>query len=126
MNGIKESCPGCSEHPGQQMAMEGFETTISDCHDNTISRQISRLLSPGRENAVPLRQIEAMTGFDSRTVRLMIQRERYSGIPILSDNATGYYLPATPKERDRFVLSMRHRAREIERVAQAVEQAGEW
>ena len=41
----------------------------------------------------------------------------------LADNATGYYLPATEHERAACVRSMRHRAGEIMKSAQAIEQA---
>ena len=78
---------------------------------------IADLLLPGRENAIPRREL------DGRTVRLMIERERREGSPILADNATGYYLPATEHERAACVRSMRHRAGEIMKSAQAIEQA---
>lgn len=56
-------------------------------------------------------------------MRLMIERERREGSLILADNATGYYLPATKYERAACVRSMRHRAGEIMKSAQAIEQA---
>ena len=87
------------------------------------SIKISGLLATGRENAVPLKHLTSITGLDGRTVRLMIATERLSGIPICADNATGYYLPANEDERDTCVRSMRHRAGEIERVADALEGA---
>ena len=65
-----------------------------------------------------------MTGLDGRTVRLMIERERREGSPILADNATGYYLPATKYERAACVRSMRHRADEIRKTAEAIDRAG--
>lgn len=97
-------------------------------HDSTTSipraqAKIADLLLPGRENAIPRRELEKLTGLDGRTVRLMIERERREGRPILADNATGYYLPATEHERATCVRSMRHRAGEIMKSAQAIEQA---
>ena len=83
--------------------------------------RIADLLSHGQENAVPLRQLMAETGIDGRTIREKIAAERLAGVPILSDNATGYYLPGNKGERERFIRSMRHRAKEIERAAEAVE-----
>ena len=77
--------------------------------------------SKGQENAVPLRNLESMTGLDGRTIRAMIATERRAGIAVLSDNATGYYLPANEEEKARFVRSMRHRAKEILLAADAVE-----
>ena len=86
-------------------------------------RKVADLLSHGRENAIPRRELEKLTGLDGRTVRLMIERERHEGVPILADNVTGYYLPATEHERAACVRSMRHRAGEIMKSAQAIEQA---
>lgn len=88
-------------------------------------RGIADLLLPGRENAIPRRELERLTGLDGRTVRLMIERERREGRPILADNATGYYLPATEHERAACVRSMRHRAAEILAAARAIERGGD-
>lgn len=96
-------------------------------NDSTIQARtqlkIADFLSNGQENAVPLRQLVSITGLDGRAVRQMIQAERLAGVPILSDNTTGYYLPANDSERLRFVRSMKHRAAEITRTAEAIEQA---
>ena len=88
-------------------------------------RKISDLLSYGQENAIPRRHLEKLTGLDGRTVRLMIERERHEGVPILADNVTGYYLPATEHERAACVRSMRHRAAEILAAARAIERGGD-
>ena len=90
----------------------------------TDAGPISRLLSHGRENAIPLRHLTAMTKLDGRTVRAMITAERLAGIPILSDNSTGYYLPGDDAEKLQFIRSMKHRAKEIERAAEAIEKSG--
>ena len=90
----------------------------------TATGPISRLLSHGRENAVPLRHLTAMTKLDGRTVRAMIAAERLAGVPILSDNSTGYYLPGDDAEKVQFIRSMKHRAKEIERAAEAIEKSG--
>lgn len=85
--------------------------------------RISNLLLPGRENAIPRRDLEAITGLDGRTIRLMIEQERRRGALILSDNHHGYFLSDDPAEAQQFVRSMRHRASEILRTAEAIEQA---
>ena len=90
----------------------------------TDAGPISRLLSHGRENAIPLRHLTAMTKLDGRTVRAMITAERLAGVPILSDNSTGYYLPGDDAEKLQFIRSMKHRAKEIERAAEAIEKSG--
>lgn len=83
--------------------------------------RIADLLSHGQENAVPLRQLMAETGADGRTIRGKIAAERLAGVPILSDNSTGYYLPGNEGGREQFVKSMRHRAGEILKSAAAIE-----
>lgn len=95
------------------------------CTSNPVAGQtlISDYLSAGQENAVPLRHLKEVMGADGRTVRLMIQRERLAGIPILADCQNGYYLPATQEEKQRCVRSMIHRSEEIKRAARAIEVA---
>lgn len=82
---------------------------------------ISGYLGAGIENALLLRELEALTGMNPREIRRQIQLERLTGVPILSDNLHGYYLAADDWEVTQFVRSMRKRAREILKVAQAVE-----
>lgn len=97
------------------------------CTSNSVAGQfkilISDYLSCGQENAIPLRHLKKETGLDGRTVRRMISDERLSGVPILADCSSGYFLPANEDERRRCVRSMKHRAREIERAAEAIEVA---
>ena len=87
-------------------------------------RSIADLLGVGRENAITRRDLERLTGLDGRSVRLLIERERRAGTPILADNASGYYLPASDDERAECVRSLRHRAGEIMATARALELAG--
>ena len=96
---------------------------ISDCTTAAAGRQrkVSELLNRGRENAVPLRHLKKLMETDGRTVRLMIQQERLSGMPICADNLTGYYLPANEEEKSACVRSMRRRAAEIIKTALAIE-----
>ena len=86
-------------------------------------RPISELLGVGAENGITRRELERLTGLDGRSVRLLIERERREGVPILSDNASGYFLPASEDERAGYVRSMRHRAAEILITARAVEKS---
>ena len=94
-----------------------------DCTTVAAGRQrkVSELLNRGRENAVPLRHLKKLMETDGRTVRLMIQQERLSGMPICADNLTGYYLPANEEEKSACVRSMRRRAAEIIKTALAIE-----
>lgn len=84
---------------------------------------IADYLSRGRERALTSRELERLTNLDGRSVRLLIERERRSGTPILSDCASGYYLPASDEERAACVRSLRHRAREILITARSIERA---
>ena len=107
-----------------QAAEKDAASKIPQDDYTTDTGPISRLLSHGRENAMPLRHLTAMTKLDGRTVRAMIAAERLAGVPILSDNSTGYYLPGNAAEKERFIRSMKHRAKEIDRAAEAIEKSG--
>lgn len=80
---------------------------------------IAEIIAAG--GVLPLRELVRITGYDERKVRHMIAAERRAGIPILSDNQRGYYLPTSDDETRRFCRSMRHRAIEIFKTARAVE-----
>lgn len=104
------------------------EASSSNAYSNISApagqRSIADLLGVGRENAITRRDLERLTGLDGRSVRLLIERERRAGTPILADSTNGYYLPATDDERAACVRSLRHRAREILLTAKALELAG--
>lgn len=97
----------------------------SYCTSNPAAGQfkISDLLSIGQENALPLRHLVSITGRAGRTIRLMIERERRSGVPILSDCKKGYFLAANEMEAQIFARSMRRRAGEIIETACAIERS---
>ena len=111
--------PGANNHESPESHLN-FNTAAA-----SRQIQISDFLLHGQENAVPRRHLRQLTHLSDRELRRRIQEERLSGVPILSDNASGYYLPADDLERARFIRSMRGRAREIEAVAAAVEGPGE-
>ncbi len=112
----------CSTGAGEQENRKGSRSSYGDY--NTQFGIVSELLLHGQENAIPRRELEKMTGWSGRMVRLMIEKARRSGVPILSDNESGYYLPGNSAERAQFVRSMRNRAAEILKTAQAVEDSG--
>ena len=66
-----------------------------------------------------LRDLSRLTGLDGRSVRREIERERRAGAPIVSEAGRGYWM-GSPVEVRRFVRSMRRRASEIIRTAEAV------
>ena len=106
-----------------------YQTSHASTQEHTIpaaekhSFRIADLLHPGAENAIPRRDLMVMTGLSDRDLRLMIEAERRQGIPILSDNIHGYFLPVDSAERDRCVRSLRRRAKEIEATAAAIERS---
>ena len=84
---------------------------------------IASLLMEGAGNGLHLQDLVRLTGEDQQTVRKMIHEERRQGVPILSDNASGYFLPGSQQEREACVRSLRHRAKEILAAARAIEKA---
>ena len=123
----KKARPSAGTPERAKPEAETKQATTSNCDCTTSHPQgqgrISDLLLSGREHAIPRRDLEAMTGLDGRTVRLMIERERRAGTLILSDNQSGYFLSDDPAEAQKFARSMRHRAGEIMRTARAIEGA---
>ena len=92
-------------------------------HSGGQAGGIASLLMSGSENGLHLQDLVRLTGEDQRTVRKMIHEERRQGVPILSDNASGYFLPGSQQELEACVRSLRHRAEEILAAAAAVERA---
>ena len=86
--------------------------------------EIADLLSRGPENGLRLSELVSLTGCTGRVVRRMIQAERLGGVPILSDNEHGYYLPSSEADREACIRSLRGRAKEILDVADAIERTG--
>lgn len=107
-------------------ARESSSNSHDDCNTKGRGAQVERiasLLLYGEENALPMRHLKKMTGLNERIIRKMIQSERLTGTPILANNQTGYYLPANAGEKYRCAQSMRHRATEIYRAANAIDAA---
>ena len=101
-------------------------------YQNTTDRSggqadtISGLLLHGAEYGLHLRDLCRLTGWEEREVRLHIHAERRRGVPILSDNVNGYFLPGSQQEREACVQSLRHRAKEILAAAEAIEGSEAW
>ena len=100
-------------------------TSVADSITAGASRQmrIADFLGYGPDRGMTLSDLRRETDLDTRTIRLMIHRERMSGNLIISDNKSGYYLTDDPEEAQRFVMNMVHRSNEIAKVAQAVASA---
>lgn len=106
---------------GEQIVLEGFSIPGADfTTGRTAPQQISDLLMHGSVNSLPLKELERLTGLDSRVVRLKIQRERAAGACICVDNKTGYFLADSEAEREACARSMFGRAREVAATAAAI------
>ena len=92
-------------------------------HGGGQADTISGLLLHGAKNGLHLRDLCRLTGWKEREVRLHIHAERRRGVPILSDNVNGYFLPADEQELVACVQSLRGRAGEILAAAEAIEQS---
>lgn len=113
-----------AKEPGRA-SRQGHASTHHDTTSPPPGQRVSDYLLPGQQNAVPLKHLKDLLHLDGRKVRLMIRAERLAGTPILADNQTGYYLPGNDLERARCVRSMRRRAAEIVRAADAIEEAAD-
>ena len=111
---------GEAENEIGQISFPGFNSITGG---ENRQAKIAPLLGIGQNAALTIKDLCGITGWNNRTVRMIIQRERLSGIPVCSDNAHGYFLAANDAERVACVRSLRHRASEISRVASALERA---
>lgn len=85
---------------------------------------IYEILQIGAENAISRRALCSMLDMTDRDLRRQVSVERRAGRPILTDTETnGYYLPSNPKDVERFVRSMRNRAKQTTLIADSVEKS---
>lgn len=107
--------------------MNSDQLSIPGVRTETIERPahagIAALLLHGEANALPLRELEKLTGLDRRMIRRRIQMERRDGACVCVNNRDGYFLAENEAERARCVASMRRRAAEVSRTAEAIERA---
>ena len=125
MSKRKETRPGADTPRRATTEAETGKATasMSDCTTPASAGQgvhIADFLSHGSVNGVTTRELMGLLGIPERTVRKMIQMERLSGIPILSNTLDGYYLPTNTEELVSCVRSLRHRGQEILRAANAI------
>lgn len=64
---------------------------------------VSDLLHEGSENGMTLTELVQLTGEDERSIRRRIQAERKDGKLILSDCKSGYFLPTSTLDIQRFI-----------------------
>ena len=129
MRGEERKAVQVLHHPdgsGQQITLPGFETLSGDNSTAKFAPAqvvITPLLLHGEANALPLGELKKLTGLDRRMIRRRIQMERRAGACICVNNRDGYFLAETEAERARCVASMRRRAAEVYRTADAIERA---
>ena len=107
----------------------GEQIVLADCFPTAQSttappgaQAFSALLRRGEENAVTVAAIAEAWDTDARRVTLALYAARRRGEPICS-SGLGLFLPRDVGDVLRCLRSMRHRAREIEDSADALEQA---
>lgn len=113
--------PGGTDTTGTGTGGVSYQRSHYTASAEKMQERVLMFLHYGVENAVGLRDLTAAANLDGRTVRAAIHAARLRGIPIISDNASGYWLSDSPDEVRHFVNSMRHRARMVAAVADAVE-----
>ena len=105
----------------RQMAFAGvFDYDVDFTTSRTTPQQISDLLMHGSVNAIPLRELQRLTGLDGRIIRRKIQQERKDGFCICVNNRDGYFLADSEAERETCPRSMFARAREVAQTASAI------
>ena len=124
MNDRKENARPTVGAAGQAAEKDAASKIPQDDYTTDVG-PISRLLMHGAENGLHLSDLTKMTDRTEREVRMMIHSERRRGVPILSNNRDGYYLPGSDAERAQCVKSLRHRANEILKAAMSIETAGD-
>lgn len=122
MENEKNAVPVCETGNGcEQIALEGFETPqANSTTGKNPAQEIACFLLRGSVNAIPLRDLQRLTGLDGRTIRRKILVERRHGGCICEDNKSGYFIAENVRERDACAASMRHRAKEIRKTADAI------
>ena len=106
-----------------QIVFKGFEgLSGSEYIMNFEAKQgtIAGFLMRGRENALTARDLERITGNDSRAVRNCIQRERLAGSPIMSGRE-GFWLASSVEDVLQCERSLWSRIREQMKTARALE-----
>ena len=105
----------------EQIAFPGFPAITVRFKPRPGS--LASLLGHGAEAAITTGKLaEEMGATDPRAVTIAVYRERRNGSPICSGQ-NGFFLPLTDVEVRDCVRGMRHRAKEIEESANALEQA---
>lgn len=79
-------------------------------------------LSTGADNAISARTLSDITGFQYRTITLMIESKRRRGT-IICSNGDGYFLPAGDEDITATICHLMSRETEIRKTRTALEAA---
>ena len=101
----KRPRPGGTDTTGTGTGGASYQHSHYTVSAQKMQERVLMFLHYGIENAVGLRDLTAAANLDGRTVRAAIHAARLRGYPIISDNASGYWLSDNPDEVRRFANS---------------------
>lgn len=119
---------GAAEQARETAAFDGATSSQEHYTSAHTPRQpfcVADFLGRGQSAAVPMSHLQRILNVTSREIRLRIEAERRAGIPICSNCVSGYFIADNQDEASRFARSMKARANEIVRTANAVMEAFE-
>ena len=92
MNENENAVPSVQTENGNgQILFDGFKPPENN--DTTMPGKLEAFLLRGHQDGIPAGDLAKLLGLsDTRQLRLMVQKARETGSPILS-GATGYFLP---------------------------------
>lgn len=94
--------------------VQGAAATVEPASKVLLPFPVRDLLSEGKENAIPAKDLTDLIGLGSvRELQQEIARERAAGAVILStcQDGGGYYLPATDQEVREFIRTLESRGK---------------
>ena len=91
---------------------------------STAQIGIERFLLYGAENALPVKELERLTGMQQRQITKAIQDARRRGVPVLATMYPGgYFIAATEEEKAQCIKSLQHRETETRTTRICLERA---
>ncbi len=123
----EKAAPGVSgiEDGSGQILFDGFSLEGDFItQPGTDQAGIERYLLHGHDNALSVEALRIVTGLHPRKITQAVQDARRRGVAVLSSSHPGgYYLAETEDEKQRFVYSLRHRAKETALTLRCLERA---
>lgn len=123
----EKAAPGApnTEDSSGQILFDGFSLEGDFItQPGTDQAGIERYLLHGHDNALSVEALRIVTGLHPRKITQAVQDARRRGVAVLSSSHPGgYYLAETEDEKQRFVCSLRHRAKETAFTLRCLERA---